>query len=236
LASGGPATRVAGIEALQAMPPQEGAPMLAKIVDQDATILNDASTYSALATALAGEGTQSKAWLLSTFEAHSKPADLAALAGAGAGEDGGLYAHYFQRPFAALRDDLTNSTSDPAAQAELQLDLTAADTQLQSSLKAVEARQTTLARGALVLDLVLDSFSQMTNSDDADIYRLARGVAGNPAFPVDTRRRAIGVVAKFGSSQDFAFLLTGLQDKDDSIREACFTAIKTLYQKTQSLK
>src|SRR5271157_3523786 len=61
LASSSPATRVAGIEALQALPPQEGAPMLAKIVDQDATLLNDASTYTALATALAGEGTQSKA-------------------------------------------------------------------------------------------------------------------------------------------------------------------------------
>jgi hypothetical protein len=232
LASHTPATKIAGIEALQALPPKDGAPMLSKLFDQDATILNDAGTYAALATALAADGTESKAWLLHTFAAHPPAAGT----GAGATMDGGLYSYYFQQPFVALRQDLTNATANPAAQAALQLDLTVSEAQLQSSLNAFETTQTGLARGALVQDFVLEAFGQMSLSDDPDIYRLARSVAGDPAYPVDVRQRALGLVGKFGSSKDFDFLLTSLPDKDEATRGAALTAIKTLYAKTHSLK
>jgi hypothetical protein len=228
LASTDPAARVAGIEALQSLPAVDGAPMLARLYDRNPAILSDAGTYTALKAALAADGPESKAWLLGTFAAHAK----AAAGAAAPGPAGDLYAYYFQQPFAALQQDVTNTTSDPTALAELQLNLTTAEAQLKSSLEVLQARQPAPTPDALALDFVLDTLGQMSITDDPDIYRLARDTAGDAAYPESVRRRAIRLVGQYGSSADFDFLLKSMQDSDELIRAAAFAAFQTLYHKT----
>jgi len=228
LASTDPAARVAGIEALQALPSIDGAPMLTRLYDLDPALLTDAGTYAALSAALASDGADSKAWLLRTFAAHA----LGAQGPAGTGKAGDLYDYYFQQPFAALQQAVTNTTSDPTALSELQLDLTVAQGQLKYNLETVGSRLSAPAPDALAVDFVLDTFGQMSISDDPDIYRLARDTAGDAAYRPDTRQRAFQLVGQFGSSADFDFLLKSMQDPDEQTRAAAFTAFQALYHKT----
>jgi hypothetical protein len=228
IASESSTTRVAGIETLGSIASQDSLAMLTKIVDQNPAILNDRSAYAALSKAIASYGPQAKAWLQSTFQAHAQPAG----AGAGAGLEAGVYEQYFQPSFLDLQAEIKRAVADPALQNDLLLKLAVDESQLKSDLADIEAQQPALESGDRTLDFVLDTLANSKLTDDPNIYQLAKQVAGDAAYGVASRRRAILLVAQFGSQKDFDFLLPYLQDSDESLRATALVAMKNLYQKS----
>jgi hypothetical protein len=86
--------------------------------------------------------------------------------------------------------------------------------------------------GDRTLDFVLDTLANTKLTNDSAIWQLAKQVAGNAAYGVGTRGRAILLVGQFGAPQDSASLLPYLQDPDESVRAAALVAVKNLYQKS----
>jgi HEAT repeat protein len=218
---------VAGIETLEAVSSKDSLDMLTKIFEQQPSILNDPNAYAALAKAIASYGPQAKGWLLNTFQAHLQPAGAAASTGI----EPGLYERYFQPSFSDLQAEIKSEVADPARQNYFMLELSAAESTLKTNLADLEAQQVGLESGDRTLVFVLDTLADTKLSDDSVLAGLAKQVAGNGAFGVGTRRRAILLVAQFGTTDDHASLLPYLQDSNETLRAAALTALKDLYQK-----
>ncbi len=231
MASNSSATRLAGIQALAAVPSKDSLTMLTKIVEQQPSILNDQSSYNALSQAIATHGSDARTWLLNTYKAHPTSAGAAA----GTALESGLYERYFQPSFSDLEAEVKRAVADPAQQKDLLLKLAADESQLKSDLADMEAQQAVLQSGDRTLDFVLDTLASFKPTEDADIAQLAKQVAGDGANGVGTRRRAILLVAQFGDSEDYASLLPYLQDPDESLRAAALVAMRTLYEKGKAL-
>ena len=231
MASSSSATRLAGIETLAAVPSKDSLAMLTKIVEQQPSILNDQSAYTALSQAIASHGTDARIWLLNTFKAHPSSGGAAA----GTALEGGLYERYFQPSFSDLEAEVKRAVADPAQQKDLLLKLAADESRLKSNLADMEAQQAVLQSGDRTVDFVLDTLATFKPAEDSAIAQLAKQVAGDGAYGVGTRRRAILLVAQFGGSGDYASLLPFLQDPDESLRAAALVAMRTLYQKGKAL-
>jgi hypothetical protein len=142
-----------------------------------------------------------------------------------------VYERYFQPPFSDLQAEIKRAVTDPARQNELLLRLAAAESRLKSDLADMEAQPAVLESGDRTLDFVLDTLAGFKPSEDSDISQLAKQVAGDAAFGLGTRRRAILLVGQFGAPNDYVALLPYLQDSDESLRTTALAAVKTLYQK-----
>ena len=157
-------TRVAGLRALAQFGSPDALDELARLATGNPRLLNDPSSFDALANALASFGSQSEPQLQTIWKE-------AGLAGAGS----------------------------------------------------------TPAEGRTPADLVLAAYNKLNAiADTAVAYGIAREAAVTPSSSPERRAAAIAVIAKSGSTNDFALLASFLVNQPEPVKQAALDALRHL--------
>jgi hypothetical protein len=144
-----------------------------------------------------------------------------------------LYRRYLEQPFAQLKDQLEKEGIDPIEQEKILLRVEEMELNLRSGIVDLESKNEELAdTGETMLSVILDAFFQMEDlKDESDVYILARKVANDSSYPDATRSRAILLVAKLGTKNDFETLYIFLNDDSERVKRSTIGAIGLLHRK-----
>jgi hypothetical protein len=221
----GPAARVQGILALQAMSSDEALDQLLRVLSDDPTALKDGGEYQALSRALASYGARAKAKLLQRF------AQLGPSASAGAAAPpGDLFERYFSGGFEGLKSEINGGSGDPAMQARGLERLQAAQAELKQALTQVETG-TPSAQISSLPGLVMQAFLQMDLKQDAELLAFARRTAADAAWSDAMRGQALLLIAKLGGKDDLEGLYTYLDSPSSLLQARAMRAIAALHSK-----
>ncbi len=211
--SGSREVRINGIRLLGAAKSPEALDALLGLVQEDAGLLKDASQYQALAAALAVYGKDAKPGLVTLFN-RVDPAQSAA-------PSSNLYDRYFSQAVAALK---TTSITQPLSADQI----LALEADLQARLALMEQTEQENISGDLTHAFVLDTFLQMSLTQEADLLKLAKTAAANHAFPDGVRGRALLLVGKLGSQTDTNNLIPYLKGDNEELRARALQAMLML--------
>jgi HEAT repeat protein len=221
----GPAVRVRGIQALQAVGSDEALDQLLRVLHDDPTVLNDDGEYQALAGALASYRAPAKAKLLERFAQVSPSASRGAAA-----PPGDLFERYFSAGFEGLKSEINGGTVDPVSQARGLERLQAAQAELKQALRQVETSAPT-AESSRLPGLVLQTFLHMDVTKDPELLAFARRTAADAAWSDDVRGQALLLIAKLGGKDDLEGLLTYLESPSPLLQARALQAIAALQSK-----
>ena len=221
----GPAVRVQGILALQAMGSEEALDQLLRVLRDDPAALKEDSEYLALSKALASYKAPAKAKLLQGFAQVSPSASRGAAA-----PPGDLFERYFSVGFEGLKSEINGGSADPAIQARGLERLQAAQAELKQALREVETGAPT-AESSRLPGLVMQTFLQMDLKKDAELLAFARQTAADAAWSDDVRGQALLLIAKLGGKEDLEGLYTYLESPSPLLQARAMQAIAALQSK-----
>lgn len=205
IASTSTSSKIEGIEALAVLASDEALDQLFRIFRDDARSLRDARVTDVLARAF-GSFPSPKArerlrLVFEESEGHVKAQP------SGVGID--LYGQFLAGAFGSLERELIQSG---AISGEQLLTAEGHLAQLQGDVKSELARleaQVALGHGEPALDVILQSFLYMSDlTEDSHVRVLAKRVARDRSFRESTRRKALALIGKIGTPEDFEDLIT----------------------------
>jgi len=220
-------TKREGVETLRTIHSDLCLDELLRILEVDKSALDDWEFYDAMAGALASYESEARDQLLDTFYRCDEQMKRIPRA---LGPD--LHSRYFEGAFDALEQQVQDETLDPERRQGLLIQLEQIEIELKSGLGEFEEAEPLPESGEPILNVLLDAFLQMkTLEDDLEIYVLAKRIAADPSYSDGTRGKAILLIGKMGTRDDFATLLPYLQNESESIKRATLEAISDLHLK-----
>ena len=221
----GPAVRVQGILALQALGSDQALDQLLRLLREDPAALKDDSEYQALSKALASYKAQAKAKLLQRFAQVSPSASRGAAA-----LPGDVFERYFSVGFEGLKSEINGGSGDPAMQARGLERLQAAQAELKQALTQVETGVPP-AESSRLPGLVLQTLLQMDLQKDAVLLAFARRTAADAAWSDAVRGQALLLIAKLGGKDDLEGLYSYLESPSPLLQARAMQAIAALQSK-----
>jgi hypothetical protein len=222
----GPAAKVQGIVALQAMSSGEALDQLLRILSDDPAALRGGSEGQALSKALASYGVRAKTQLLQRVEQSSRSVRRDAAA-----PPGDLFDRYFAPGFEGLKGEIDRGNPDAAAQAAARERLQVAQEELERALSRIETDAQPAGAGSGLPAFVMRTFLEMGLKEDADLLAFARRTAADAAWSDAVRGQALLLVAKLGGKDDLDGLYAYLDSPSALLQARAAEAIAELESK-----
>lgn len=223
-------TKYGGIRTLTTIGSDGSLDEIFRIYDENYLTLNDYALYNTLTSGIASyEYSKSRDRL---FEIFYQSDGFTSSVPRGA--TSGLHERFLEQPFVELRDEISRSTLDLTVKSEQLLLLDEFEFQLRTLLLGIENQENSTVEGDPSIDFVLDTFLAMKTLDknDNELYFLARNIAVDPIYALGTRLKAIALVSKLGTANDFPFFVNLLSNDDERIQQAALDAISEIHIKT----
>jgi hypothetical protein len=222
-----PGIQILGIRALEGLHSSQALEQLLRVLNERSGLLRDAALFQALSKALASYGVQAKGPLLDVF---NKVAPSLRSQSTGLGDD--LFTRYFAGSFESVRNEIKDQKGDPTDQETQVARVNAVEAELKKTLADSQAERLKVADGDLRQDLVLRTFLSMNLTQDTDLLRLAKRVAGDASYPATVRGDALLLVGKLGRPDDLAVLYAYLKADNKALQTRALEAITALNAKT----
>jgi hypothetical protein len=219
-------TKVQGIRTLSIIHSTMCLEQLFAILNQDRNSIKDWSIYDELKTGLASYGKDAKGQLLDIFNTSKDTSR-----GISRGLTNDLYSRYFSRQFDALTDELRNQILESNKINAQVTQVQEIQSNLQSLLTSIENESLQQKSDDPTLDFVLDTFLQMDIKSDSEIYYLSKIIADDSTYSDGVRGKALLLIAKLGSKNDFGQLSKYILCDNEYLRAMSYEAIGNLHEK-----
>jgi|GEM_PF-2820633 hypothetical protein len=224
-------TKVAGVSLLSELQTQTALSQIASIVEENKAYLQQPIFYNSLVNAFVLFGPKSERYLHDLLETNRKKIFLTQRV-----EPGSLFNEYLGNSFYQLKEHL-NLVKDENKKYRALLKVREIEQQTESNFNAAEIVGIETKSSNSVIDLVFDALWKLEGIEDHGLsYELARQVAADASFSEVTRAKALRVVAKLGTKNDYEVLLPYLDSDSEILQTSALNCIKILHAKIKGIK
>jgi len=166
--------------------------------------------YCHLSKSIASFGERAKTLLVNMYYEYENNVDVE-------NTRSDYYKSLLEKRFTIIVEDFSKKTKNSDINNEVMLELNTLRQQLVKSLNNLENRLPCSTKNAItIIDLVFDSFWNMKNlSKDQKVLELAKLALINKNYSVQTKRRAVKLIAKNGDKTDITFILKCIETISD---------------------
>lgn len=225
-------TKIEGINALKSTESDLALKELVKILNNNDSYLDNSQFYDELREALSSYNNRATSYLIDTFINCAKKIKSERKISTVA-----LHKKYLESSFSRMKDLIQHQPFDIQTQKQLIIKIEKVELEVKKSLRGIEIEMPEISSKDGILNLILDAFVEMDDLKyDKEIYCFAREIITNNEYTDTTRGKAIELLCKQGSSDDFHIIIPLLSSPSDIIQSSALRGIRRLHERLKGIK